>query len=154
MSDYQNCMTSAMRGFPKGLSREERGKLFCIEAKLCSGKTEDRDEAATICANRPAKESKPKKSRTKSIDAGAMATCIIGKITDSNLTASALTTYINECNGGSSGKKVVTPKKEKEKFLKKCVKENTVTGTFLEGNKMIQKCILEWKKESHDVPKE
>jgi hypothetical protein len=63
VSEYQNCMTTAMRAFPKGISKEERGKLFCAEAKVCSGKAKNKQEALAICAAQPPKEPKERKKR-------------------------------------------------------------------------------------------
>jgi hypothetical protein len=56
-------MTEKMRAFPKGISREERGKLFCIEAKRCSGKAKSKEEAKAICDAQPPKEAKVRKKR-------------------------------------------------------------------------------------------
>lgn len=66
MSDYQSCMTGRMREFPKGISREERGHLFCVAAKQCSGKAGSKQEAEALC-NQPkaAKEPKERKRRSK-----------------------------------------------------------------------------------------
>jgi len=52
-----------MREFPKGISREERGQLFCVAAKQCSGKAKTAQEAQNLC-NEP-KVPKEKKSRKK-----------------------------------------------------------------------------------------
>jgi hypothetical protein len=49
MSQYGDCMSSAMRNFPKGITREERSRLFCIHAKLCSHKANSMAEAEKLC---------------------------------------------------------------------------------------------------------
>ena len=45
---YRRCMSEAMKGkkFP---SMEDRYKEFCIQAKVCSQKAKDREEATKIC---------------------------------------------------------------------------------------------------------
>lgn len=63
MSEYQTCMTGRMRELPKGIPKEERGRLFCVAAKQCSGKAKTDAEAQALC-NQP-KEPKERKSRKK-----------------------------------------------------------------------------------------
>jgi hypothetical protein len=58
-STYTDCMTQEMRAFPKGISREERAALFCISAKICSGKFTDRAEAAKFCQEHPGEKKAP-----------------------------------------------------------------------------------------------
>jgi hypothetical protein len=53
MTAYQECMTTAMKGFPKGINKEERRVLFCVEAKVCSGKITDRKAAEKYCRETP-----------------------------------------------------------------------------------------------------
>lgn len=64
---YTACMTPAMRAFPKGISREERGLLFCMAAKKCSGKAKTDEEARELCSQpKPEKpEGTGKKRRSK-----------------------------------------------------------------------------------------
>ena len=86
MSAYQECMAVAMRGYPKGISREERGKLFCIDAKVCSGKFTDRKEAQKNCeANPPQpKAAKGRTRRTRGPNCGqdmaTLAGCAVQKL--------------------------------------------------------------------------
>lgn len=64
--DYKDCMTQRMREIPKGLSRDERGHLFCVAAKQCSGKAKTAQEAEKLCNQpKPPKEPKERKSRSK-----------------------------------------------------------------------------------------
>jgi len=46
--EYNGCMRPFITG--KGKSKEERKQSFCIGAKLCSGKAENEDQAAELCA--------------------------------------------------------------------------------------------------------
>jgi len=65
MSDYQDCMTKAMREFPQGITKEERGRLFCIQAKLCSGKAKDKAQAEQLCLESSGSPATPKKGKIK-----------------------------------------------------------------------------------------
>lgn len=148
MSQYQECMTKAMRAMPKGLSRQERGNLFCIEAKICSGKAKNKEEAATICANRPAPT--PKASKKKSAGVGninALVSCLLPKINQvEDLDSETLKGFLVDCVSVS----VVNEKpKSKEKFIKKCFKENSSTGTLevpmQEAAKLRKLCVAKYK---------
>jgi hypothetical protein len=82
MSDYTECMTQEMRAFPKGITREERGALFCVSAKICSGKFADRAEAAKFCQEHPAEKKAPggKRRGQACIDSvDAVFTCLTAK---------------------------------------------------------------------------
>lgn len=59
--EYNQCVADGMRG--KKLTRDERKVEFCVTAKVCSGKANNREEALAIC-NKPklpkwAKNAKP-----------------------------------------------------------------------------------------------
>ena len=59
--EYNGCMRPFITG--KGKSKEERKRSFCIGAKLCSGKAENEDQAAELCAKsvpKWAKQAMPK----------------------------------------------------------------------------------------------
>lgn len=47
LEDYRACMAEKMKGkkFPKG----ERKKAFCAQAKICTGKAKNMDEAVKLC---------------------------------------------------------------------------------------------------------
>ena len=45
--EYNSCMKKAMTGLH--VTKEERKLLFCINAKLCSGKVADEAEATLVC---------------------------------------------------------------------------------------------------------
>ena len=143
--DYRTCMADAMRG--KQMSKEERQREFCLNAKLCSGKSSTREEAERLCAL--PKESKPKKKANCDFD--AIAACaapkIIGHILEtSDINPEFLTEILRQCSdGGSQSKKL-----SREKFIKKCFKEHSSSGTaevdIKEAAKLRTFCIVEYKK--------
>lgn len=60
--DYRACMSKGLKG-KKGLSKEERQTLFCVESRLCSGKAQNEEEALELCAKtvpKWAKQAMPK----------------------------------------------------------------------------------------------
>ena len=66
--EYRDCMGKAMKGIT-GISREERGKLFCVNAKLCSGKSKTREEAERVCSlPKPPKAPKAKRATGQSCE--------------------------------------------------------------------------------------
>jgi hypothetical protein len=142
-------MTKAMRSFPQGISREERGKLFCIEAKLCSGKFNNRQAAEQECANRP--PSLPRGGggkRRGRFDADAIARCLAPKLTGT-ITVSQLSGYLMECAGshGGGGKKPSS----RGRYINKCAaaviaqRDPTKKLTFAESVKINRACEAEWK---------
>ena len=61
--EYRACMATGLKGH-RGLSKEERQNLFCIQSRLCSGKAKDEKEAEYLCSLlKPPKEPKVKRSR-------------------------------------------------------------------------------------------
>ncbi len=46
--EYNACISKSISG--KKFSKEERKKEFCISAKTCSGKVNNREEAVSICS--------------------------------------------------------------------------------------------------------
>ena len=137
--EYTACMKPYMTG--GGPDRKER---FCHGAKICSGKAKNKDEAARLCAEAAANP-KPagaagKKSRKCKIVAPDLASCIIENLGGSEVNLANLTTFITIC----TGQKVAKPLTEK-RFLRKCIKENQVTGKMNEMQGIITKCKLEWK---------
>jgi hypothetical protein len=73
-SAYQNCITPAMKSFPKGITKDERSKLFCQAAKICSGKAKDKDEAVRLC-DLPKEPKAPRVRRAKAAGGEAAAGC-------------------------------------------------------------------------------
>lgn len=59
LEDYRACMSQGLRG-KKGLSKEERKRLFCEESRLCSGKASSREEAEQICKVSMSQPKEPK----------------------------------------------------------------------------------------------
>jgi hypothetical protein len=53
--DYRACMSKGLKG-KKGLSKEERQTLFCIESRLCSGKAQTKEQAAQLCSTTAPKQ--------------------------------------------------------------------------------------------------
>ena len=136
-------MAPYMRG---SKSKEERGRAMCIGAKICTGKAANEAEAEKICASLPPKEAKPPRAKrgTRSgkckIDTNALATCVIKSLDGSEVTLATLTTAITSC----SGQKVQRPL-TRERFIKKCFKENAVTGDIKESQKLRSMCGAAWK---------
>jgi len=58
---YNACVANGLRG--KELTKDERKLEFCVVAKVCSGKANNREEALTICSQ--PKPPKPEKTRKK-----------------------------------------------------------------------------------------
>jgi hypothetical protein len=139
--EYSSCMTRAMRSFPKGISREERGSRFCVSAKLCSGKAKDQRSAEQECANRPPPV--PRSGGRRGLDATAIAQCLAPKLTGS-ITVNQLATFISECSGRSGGRRIRSPKSAKNHFVKMCAAEGVVNGTFAESVRLQKQCGKKW----------
>lgn len=60
--DYRACMAEGLRD-KKGLSKEERQRLFCVQSLLCSEKAKSEEEAIGICSQ----PKPPKAKRTAKI---------------------------------------------------------------------------------------
>lgn len=137
--EYTTCMKPYMTG--GGPERKER---FCQGAKICSGKAATKEEAARLCAEAAANPKPAANTGTRSrkckIVAPDMAACVIEALGGSEISQANLTTAIAKC----SGQKVAKPLTEK-RFLRKCVKENQVTGKLNEMQGIINKCKIEWK---------
>jgi hypothetical protein len=132
-----------------GKTREERQQSMCIGAKLCTGKAKDREEAEKICAEAATHPKPTVKTGTRSrkckIDVPTMAACVIEGMAGKEITLANLTPVIAGC----SGQKVAKPLTEK-KFMRKCVKENQITGKINEMQGIVNKCKLAWK-EQHEA---
>lgn len=48
LQGYRQCMSGKMTG-QKFKTREARWQEFCVQAKICSGKSKDRDGAIKLC---------------------------------------------------------------------------------------------------------
>ena len=147
--NYRSCMATGLKG-KKGLLKEERQLLFCTTSRLCSGKASTEEEAAKLCAEAATNPKPPKqgtRSRKCKIDVPTLSACVIEGMAGKEITLANLTPVITGC----TGQKVVKPLTEK-RFLRKCVKENQVTGKINEMQGIINKCKLEWK--AQGVPSE
>jgi len=140
MSEYQEKMTEAMKKFPKGISREERGRLFCIAAKIASGKFDNEKEAEQDCIDHPPQ---PKASKRKGLDAGAIAQCLFPKLAE--LTdVTQLAKWISECSVGTGGPRIKKPE-SKNHFIKTCALAGGVdTLKPVNAMKLRKSCLDEW----------
>ena len=141
--DYRSCMAVGLKG-KKGLSKEERQKLFCVQSRLCSGKANNEEEAQKLCDEAALQPKTPKKPRASGgkckIDSAALATCIIKSLDGiEEISLVKLTPIIAGC----TGQKVEIP--SREKFIKKCFRENAVTGDIKEAQRLRSMCIAEYK---------
>lgn len=140
--DYRACMSKNMGGGRlKGLSKEDRRSEFCIIAKGCS-KGIAREEATRLCAESAANPAAPKPRRTRGkckIEALTLASCVIKSLEGQEITLATLSPAIASC----SGQKSESP--SREKFIKKCFKENAVTGDLVEASKLRPFCSNKWK---------
>jgi len=140
-------MSSAMRSFPKGISREERGLLFCANAKVCSGKISNLDQAKKYCQENPAAPKTPGHGRRGGIDSGGIAACLLPRLTG-NVSIKELTAWISECSGKSAGVRIKKPE-SRNHFVKVCamelMAEQGLKGTFAESVRMQKVCEQKWK---------
>lgn len=149
MSEYQSCMTQAMRSFPKGISREERGLLFCANAKVCSGKQPNLEAAKRFCQENPAAPKVSSGRGRRGIDSVGIAQCLLPILgQNTSVSVKELSAWISECSGKSGGVKIRKPE-SKNHFLKVCamqmIAEQGLKGTFAEGIKMRKICETQWK---------
>lgn len=151
-ADYTDCMKPYMRG--GGPERKER---FCIGAKICSGKADNEDEAKRLC-DEAAREPKPAKAprarrgkKGATIDLVSLAACASQKINIEMLTPenllSTLQTALESCYTGTK----TVPALDYKKFMRDCIKVNTVTGSFKESGKTTQQCNINWKAQKQPV---
>ena len=142
-------MTKAMRSFPKGLSREERGKLFCIEAKLCSGKSKNKADAERACNENPPAP-RIKGGGRRGINAESIASCLLPKLSEvSSLSTQQLANWISECSG-KGGTKIKKPMSQK-RWINRCVADGIVNGTFAESVRLHKECGKQWKEQQNNV---
>ena len=136
---YNTCLADGMRG--KKFTAEERKLEFCTLAKLCSGKVGSREEAIAICSQpKEPKAPRTKRGKKNGIEPGAMAVCVFNSLDGSEVTVDSLTAILSKCTG-QKPQKVLT----REKFIKKCFKENAVTGDIKEAQKLRSMCTVQWK---------
>lgn len=138
---YNKCMSSFIRG--TGKTKEQRQNDFCIGAKVCS-KNVSREEAARLCAEAALNPKPPKPNRTRGkcrIDVATLSACVLKAIDGTEITLATLTASIASC----TGQKV--EKSTRERFIKKCFKENAVTGDIKEAQKLRSMCTAKWKEQ-------
>lgn len=148
-AEYNECL----RPYISGQKDQAQRKLdFCIGAKVCSGKAKTDEEAKTICLNTPPGEAKPRKRKSCGCDLDAIAACAAPKIirhileTDIDVTPELIVEYFTQCAGGTH----IGTTPSREKFIKKCFKENSTSGTaqvdMKEATKLRTFCITEYKR--------
>ena len=144
--EYTTCMKPWMKKREGG--GPDRKERFCLGAKICSGKAKDEQEAAKLCAEAASNPKPPRKARGKcKVIAPDMAACVIRALGGSEINLANLTTAIAGC----TGQKVEKPP-TRERFIKKCFKENAVTGDIKEAQKLRTMCTAKWKEQ--EVPSE
>jgi len=135
---YNNCMIPFMKE-----------RQMCIGAKICTGKAQSREEAQKLCDEAALVPKPPKKARGKcKIDIAALADCIIKSLDGTEISQAKLAPIIASCTGQKVGK-VETP--TREKFIKKCFRENMVTGDIKEAQKLRTMCTARWKEQIQAV---
>lgn len=150
-TEYQACITKAMREFPKGISKDERGQLFCINAKLCSGKANDENEAKKMCANREPAAPKSGGGSRKNLDAESIAACVLPQLSQvKSLNVQQLARLIADCSGKGGGKKIKRPE-TKSHFIGVCAMQNAIKGTREETAKLRRECEQLWKERMGEV---
>jgi len=116
-SSYTECMAVKMRSFPKGISRAERGLLFCAEAKLCSGKFTERKKAEQYCRENPPAPRAPRTGKKRGqaclTQVEPIVDCLLGKGL-AEAPEQVLRTYLGECMCGKAKK---TTKAEKAQAM-------------------------------------
>lgn len=111
---YNNCMKPYMTG--KGLSKEERQQNICVGAKICSGKASNKEDAARLCAEAPAKEPKARKTRQSCPKAAEeLVSCIMPKLDPGNLQDS-LRQAVHLCSCNKPPKKETKAQKMQKAF--------------------------------------
>ena len=124
----------------------DRKTRFCTGAKICSGKAANEQEAARLCAEAAANPKAPRAKRGKSkIDVAALSSCIIRSLDGQEINQATLPSIISSCTGVKAGPST------REKFIKKCFKENTVTGDIKEASKLRPFCAARWKEQEAGV---
>jgi len=146
--EYNKCMKPYITGSKPA---EDRKRDFCIGAKICSGKAADEKEAEAICSL-PKEPKEPKTKRTargkdcSENEIDAIASCMKPLLDKSGeVTTAELEKVIRECV-------CKTEKTSREKFIKKCFKENSSTGALdvdiKEAAKLRTLCIAKYKEQN------
>ena len=151
--EYNSCMRKYISG--AGKTPEDRKSSFCIGAKICTGKAQNEVEALKLCQQAQAdKLNEPDKNKIKrgrrSLDSGKIAECLWQKLDSGDYSIKDLTAWIADCSKQTGGPKIKAPE-TKKKWLGKCIKELTVTGSFQESAKLYKTCNAQYN-EMH--PKE
>ena len=147
--EYRSCMTKKMGGGRlKGLSKEDRRIEFCSIAKECS-KGLPYEEARTICvasvAEAAANPKPPKARKTRGackIDSDALASCILKGVEVEGISQADLPAIISNCT-----RQKIEKTQTRERFIKKCFKENAITGDIKEAQKLRSFCATQWKEQ-------
>ena len=104
---YNKCMKPWMSG-----GGEDRRLRFCIGAKICSGRTNNEEEARRICLTEPKKEpSTGKKRGSCNTNMAELATCTIAKIDLDMVTPENFEKVLSEALQECSCGKIKKPKK-------------------------------------------
>lgn len=146
---YSECMKPYMSG--AGKDPAERKLSFCAGAKVCSGKAKDAKEAVHICQTEPPKPPKEPKTgrRVGKIDPVTLASCILNTI-EGDFSSHNLSVAIANC---TDKKAPPSPAATKRLFLRKCLKENAITGSMSEAAKNFKVCNQTWKnQEEGNIP--
>lgn len=154
MSEYQDCMTKAMQGFPKGISKEQRGLLFCANAKVCSGKAKTIEEAQKICKENPPvpKVRKPRKGKLQLVSAQ----CLVNKLRENfdsinDITEKGLQGLIAECRIEATKIEATKIPTTRNAFMKQCMKSSPPAANVKENSKHYSACMKRWKEQKANV---
>lgn len=138
-TEFNACMKPYMTG--GGPERKER---FCTGAKICSGKAKTEEEARRLCAEaatNPKEPKKPKARRTKTANCQKemkeLAKLVAPEL---GVSEAILSDVLQKFSCGKAEEKP-----SREKFIKKCFKENAVTGDIKEAQKLRSLCAAKWK---------
>lgn len=126
---------------------EDRKLRFCIGAKTCSGKAKSEAEAREVCLlPKEPKPPKARKTRRGTIDTTVLAACVIKALDGSAITLDNLVPIIAGCTGQKVDKPLT-----RERFIKKCFRENSVTGDIKEAQKLRSFCTAQWKEREASI---
>lgn len=151
-AEYTECMTPHMKGL--GKTKEQRQRSMCLGAKFCSGKASSTAEAEKLCDEAAANPKPPKAPRRRRGKGGVtdlvtLSTCVSRKIKIDELTPENLITSLHaaleSCSVGATGAS------DYKKFMRDCVKTNTVTNTFPESIKLVKQCEINWREQQMKV---
>jgi len=136
---YNTCMKPYITG---SKPKEQRKLDFCIGAKMCSGRSKSTEEAKQICLSAPPKE--PRRSKKGcTIDLARVAECLAPRIQNlASIDTIVLAKLLQECSGQKAEQTLT-----RERFIKKCFKENGFTGDIKEAEKLRSMCTTQFKEQ-------